>query len=133
VRQYNKLGLLTVGEICRRLCIGQTTYYRYEGKLYPEPKRKGKIRVFSEAEYKTIKKALSELSSLKLEGSELMTTLDICKRLKICPSTYYRYEGTLYPKAKRENGRRSFNEKNIELIQKGLLKRPEPIIKKRSN
>jgi hypothetical protein len=67
VRQYHKQGLLTVGEICRRLGIGKTTYYRYEGRLYPAPKRKGKVRVFSEKDYRRIGKALNRNPRLKIK------------------------------------------------------------------
>ena len=60
--QYNQQGYMTVGELCRRLGIGQTTYYRYEGVLYRAAKRKGKIRVFSEEDYQRICKALITLT-----------------------------------------------------------------------
>jgi hypothetical protein len=57
---------IIVGEQRRRLGIGQTTYYRYEGVRYPIPKRKGKIRIFSEKEFKRVRRTLSRIPRLKV-------------------------------------------------------------------
>ena len=57
-----------IGELCKRLGIGQTTYYRYEGVLYQAPKRKGKIRVFSEEDFERIHGALIRVPRLKIRS-----------------------------------------------------------------
>jgi hypothetical protein len=69
VHQYNQQGLIAVGELCRHLGIGQTTYYRYEDVLYRAAKRKGKIRVFSEEDLQRIRKALVWVPRLKVKGN----------------------------------------------------------------
>jgi hypothetical protein len=40
-----------VGELCQRLGIGQTTYYRYEDDLYKVPDRKGQDTGFFRREF----------------------------------------------------------------------------------
>jgi hypothetical protein len=66
VHQYNQQGFITVGELCRRLGIGQTTYYRYEGQLYQPAKCKGKIRVFTASDLLKIRTALLSVPRLKM-------------------------------------------------------------------
>jgi hypothetical protein len=76
--QYNQQGLITVGELCKRIGIGQTTYYRYESVLYQTAKRNGKIRVFTEEDFQRIRKALIQVPRLKVKGNK---TTSLKKRL----------------------------------------------------
>ncbi len=57
-------GLLTTGDVCRKLGISQTGYHRLEAAgFFPEPKRWGKwprpgMRVFTPAEVGTLRRVL---------------------------------------------------------------------------
>lgn len=67
---------MTVAEVCRKMSIGKTTYYRYWRKVKSAPQRERHTELFEELQ-------------AKIEANELSISA-ACRQMNIGAGTYYR-------------------------------------------
>ena len=67
---------MTVAEVCRKMSIGKTTYYRYWRKVKSAPHRERHTELFEELQ-------------AKIEANELSISA-ACRQMNIGAGTYYR-------------------------------------------
>jgi len=129
-KEPHKVGLYTTEQVSKKVGIACDTIRKYEGKLFPNPSKvlDGKRgRLFTMEQIELIKKRW-KTRTLKAQNELIThynkfgyyTVAQVSKILGIGQTTIRRYEGKLFPMAKRvgRNKLRLFLNSQVELINK---------------